>query len=312
MKRNQFTTGILMCAILTLGACSSGSDDGGATEPYVKPTPEGRLPINISPGIATRATDYSFENGDKIGLYVVNRTAVGAQQALKTSGNHVDNVGFTYNGAWTGDRQTYWADNTTHADFYIYYPYASTVSNAYAYPVSVPTDQSTEAAYRKGDFLAGNTQNVAPTESTVSINAKHAMSQIQVVLAAGSGLTDEALAEAKKSVRINNVKAAATVNLQTGKPTATGSATSVTPWLTDGTYKAIIVPQTVEECSLITVTVDGREYNLTKAFTFESGKTHKFTVTIGWTSSGVDVVISGWDSDGTDNGGTAELRKTEN
>ena len=37
-----------------------------------------------------------------------------------------------------------------------------------------------------------------------------------------------------------------------------------------------------------------------------SGEQHKFTVVVNKTSSGINVGISDWKSDGTDNGGSAE------
>ncbi len=50
-----------------------------------------------------RATDVTFEAGDKIGLYVVNYDG---QQAgdLQNTGNHVNNMRFVYNSSWTPDR----------------------------------------------------------------------------------------------------------------------------------------------------------------------------------------------------------------
>lgn len=80
----------------------------------------------------------------------------------------------------------------------------------------------------------------------------------------------------------------------------------MSPWRDGDTYKAIIVPQTVDEGKLITVTVDGREFSLKKSFTFESAKSHKFTVVLNKTSNGVNVNINPWNEDDVDNGGTAE------
>ena len=51
--------------------------------------------------------------------------------------------------------------------------------------------------------------------------------------------------------------------------------------------------------------VNGRDFNLPKAFTFQSGKRHTFTVTLDKTSSGVNVTIGAWENDGNDNGGSA-------
>lgn len=118
------------------------------------------------------------------------------------------------------------------------------------------------------------------------------MSQVEIVLKAGNGFTDASLASAEVSLRLNDMKTSATVDLSTAAVTAVGSASSLTPYKDGGTYCAIVVPQKVEMGNLITVTVDGTDYNLKKAFTFTSGKRHTFTVTLAKTGSGIDVSIT--------------------
>ncbi len=220
-------------------------------------------------------------------------------------GNHVNNMRFTYNGTWTPDSPVMWADNKTHADFYLYYPYTN-VENVGAHPFAVKADQSTEEAYKASDFLLGKTLNVAPSEESIAIPVNHVMSRIQIYVEAGNGFTAESLAKADVAVRLNGIKCNSTINIATGEATPTGDATTLTPLFTDNYYKALIVPQTVEEGNLITVTADGRDFNLRKAFTFESAKSHRFTVTLSKTSAGVNVNINPWIEDEEDNGGTAE------
>lgn len=308
MKTGQCLFAIIF-AVCALCACSSGSDDNGQATPD-EPAPTGKLPITISTSVSgveeSRVTDYAFEAGDEAGLYVVNRRADGSAAQLLAQGNHVDNMHFTYNGTWTPDSPIYWLDNETHADFYLYYPYKASVADVEALPFSVAADQSTEAAYKSGDVVIGSALNVVPTESAVSIEAKHVMSQMLVTLEPGNGFAEESLAAADVQVKINGVKTAATANLSTATVTATGSAATVTPLHVENAYKALVVPQSVAEGNLITVTVDGRDFNLKKAFTFVSGKRHRFTVTLSKTSSGVNVDINPWEDDGTDNGGVAE------
>ena len=284
-------------------SCSKSSPD----EPTPTPPEPGKetIEIKISPAIAeARATDYGFETGDRIGLFVVNYNG-STPGTLANSGNYVDNMRFTYNGTWTPDTPIYWQDNTTRADFYLYYPYAD-VKSVNSYPFEVRADQSTEAAYKASDLMVGKAVNIAPTASATQIPVSHVMSRIMLYLEAGNGFTKESLAAATVSVRINGVKCSSTVNLATGTATATGNPTSVVPLAADNAYKALIVPQTVAEGNLITVTVDGREFNLKKGFTFVGAKSHKFTVTLSKTSNGVNVGINPWTDDGTDNGGTAE------
>ncbi len=308
MKTGQCLFAIIF-AVCALCACSSGSDDNGQAPPD-EPAPTGKLPITISTSVSgveeSRVTDYAFEAGDEAGLYVVNRRADGSAAQLLAQGNHVDNMHFTYNGTWTPDSPIYWLDNETHADFYLYYPYKASVADVEALPFSVAADQSTEAAYKSGDVVIGSALNVVPTESAVAIETKHVMSQMLVTLEPGNGFTEESLAAADVQVKINGVKTAATANLSTATVTATGSAATVTPLHVENAYKALVVPQSVAEGNLITVTVDGRDFNLKKAFTFVSGKRHRFTVTLSKTSSGVNVDINPWEDDGTDNGGVAE------
>ena len=302
----------MLLAATALCACSSGGD-GTPETPVDPPTPEtpDKMAINISTTLTqpdgTRVTDYAFEKGDRIGLYVVNRQADGNAAALRPTGNHVDNMLFSYNATWTPATPIYWFDDKTHADFYLYYPYTADVTNVEAMPFAVKADQSAEDSYKASDLLLGSAADIAPTETAVSIVAKHAMSQMLITLVPGNGFTEETLAAASVGVKVNNIVTGATVNIAKGTVTATGAAETVTPLKTgDFSYKALIVPQTVAEGNLITVNVDGRDFNLPKAFTFESGHLHRFTVTLSKTSNGINVSIDRWQDDGTDNGGTAE------
>ena len=279
--------------LLALTACSGG---GSELDPTPSLPPSAKVPINISTSILSRATDLAFEAGDQIGLFVVNHQADGSAATLQTTGNYIDNTKFTYDGTWKAASQTYWKDNSTHADFYIYYPYSGSIGNIEAMPWTVNADQSTTENYKASELLIGKTMDVTPTENAVKIDAKHVLSQIIINLVAGNGFTEASLAAAKISVKINRLKTQATANLSTGAVTAKGDDTD-------------IIPQAVGEGNLITVNVDGRDFNLPKSSqfsAFEAGKKHKFTVTLSKTSNGVNVNISKWEDDGIDYGGTAE------
>ena len=284
---------ILMAAVAAMVSCSDNVEN-------VPTTPEtDRLPINISTTL-TRATDSAFEAGDKVGIFVVNEP-----NALATSGNHVDNMGFTYTTTWTPDTPIYWLDQTTKADFYCYYPYAEAANTA-AHAFATKADQSSLANYKASEFLWGKTTGVAPTEEAVNITTNHTFSNALVILKPGDGFTEESLAAATKSVKICGVKTNATIDLAAGVATANGNATEVTPHLENGQYRALIVPQTTAEGALIVVTVDGVDYTLTRSMTFKANKQHKFTVTLNKVSNGVNVGIGGWETDEEDYGGDAE------
>lgn len=91
-------------------ACSSGEDTLPETQVPPTTTPAEKIPIRISTVMEDdikRATDYAFEAGDRIGLFVVNRNGDGSAKPLLAAGNHVDNMGFTYSGTWTPDTPIY-------------------------------------------------------------------------------------------------------------------------------------------------------------------------------------------------------------
>ena len=231
---------------------------------------EQKIPISISTTL-TRATDSAFEAGDKVGIFVVNEP-----NALATSGNHVDNMGFTYSSKWTPDTPIYWLDQTTKADFYCYYPYAESANTA-AHTFATKANQSQLADYKASEFLWGKTTGVAPTEEAVNITTNHTFSNALVILKPGDGFTEESLAAATKSVKICGVKTNATIDLATGVATANGNATEVTPYLDGAQYRALIVPQTTAEGALIVVTVDGVDYTLSRSMTFKQSTRHPFS-----------------------------------
>lgn len=302
------------CILVLLYACSAGEEE----QPKQPETPSvKRIPITLNcmasntnvnaiEGVHTRVTDWGYENQDKIGLYVVNYNGT-TPGTLQNSGNHVDNMRFTYDGTWTPDKEIYWKDESTKADFYCYFPY-STLSDISAHSFSVKEDQSTEQAYTASEFLYGKTAGVSPTEEAVSITTKHIFSCAVINVKAGNGFTDEILAQSTIGVKMNGIKTEAIINLTNGIATATGTAKTILP-LENGnnrSYKALIVPQTASGNNFITVNIDGRDFNLNKEFTFVGGKRHTFSVTVSKTSNGINVGIGAWEDDDIDNGGVAE------
>ncbi|WP_148372616.1 fimbrillin family protein [Bacteroides bouchesdurhonensis] len=301
MKTHHWVIG---CLLMATSACSSGEEE------HVKDQekPADPIPITLNCGItaSSRATDYGYENQDKIGLYVVNYKG-NAPGTLQSTGNHVDNIGFTYNGTWEPDVDIYWKDDKTKADFYCYFPYG-TPSDLTSYAFSIKEDQSTEQAYKDSEFLYGKTSGVAPTEKAVVITTNHIFSCAVVTVQPGNGFTTESLAKANVSIKINNIRTGASIDLIKGTATATGIGKTITPLKTGDSYsyKALIVPQTISADNFITVYVDGRDFNLKKEITFVGGRRYSIPVTVSKTSYGINVNIGAWEDDEIDNGGTAE------
>lgn len=289
--------------IMAFTSCG-GSDSPQPPEP--KPIEPVKKQIRINAYTSTsRVSDNSFDSGDRVGIFVVNYSD-SKPGTLSLTGNHADNVPFYFNGSWNSDSPLYWKDESTHADFYLYYPYTPSLSSVSAIPFEVKENQSNEENYKASELLAGKTLNVAPSENSVNISARHLLSRVEIILEAGNGFKVEDLTPDKVAVKINGVKTALTLDLISAETTPSGIAKSITPRYENRSYRALVPPQTVEETNLISVSAGDKDYNLRRGFVFQSGTVHKFTVQISKTSNGVNVNISPWTNDGTDNGGVAE------
>lgn len=287
-----------------LAGCSSGGGDDYSPTPLPTPKPgtDGRIEVAIATTMQ-EAEGRTFAQGDQGGLYMAYAT--GDQEAeLGASGNYIDNRQYTYGAGWTAATQAFWQDSTTRANLYFYCPYSPSAANARAMAFSVNADQSTEAAHRASDLLTGSALNIAPTPNAVAIAMRRAMGIIKIKLEAGNGFTASDLANA--TVSINGTMTTATIDLASATITPTGQPVAITPLKTTDGYEAFIVPQSVGESDIITVTVNGDDYNLSRALNIEAGKTYECVVTLSKATSGLNATITKWEDDGTDYGGTAQ------
>lgn len=286
----------LIAALAALAACQKSAP--------VQPVEDQPMLVNLSMGLETKVSDTSFDEGDKVAVYMVNYVD-GTPGALLTEGNHYDCQAYTLGSVWSGETM-YWLDKTTKADFYAFHPYA-VPADVNAHHFQTAADQSGLAAYKASDFVWGKTEGIAPTKETVSINTNHILSNVKIIVKPGDGFTAETLAAADLKVRVNDVLTEAVIDLADGSVTATGAAADVTPYDEGEYYRAVIVPQTVADGSeLIVLTVNGVDYALKKGFTFRQGVKHKFTVTVNKTGNGINIGVGDWEEDEEDNGGSAE------
>ena len=253
------------------------------------------LPIKISAeypvkGVSTRATDNGFVADDAIGLFVVDYNSDGTPGELLIKGNRADNVKFEYNGAsWTANYQLFWANKSTPADFYGYYPFNSAMESATDYTFAVYNNQDGTTAgksnYEQSDFLWAKAEKVQPTSDAVQLTYKHLMAGITIQLQMGTGFDAAEWAALDKIVLVDNVRNNGTVNLQTGKVTLSDASEteSITPLVYNNVWRAVVLPQTIAAGKrVLNITVDGQNYSLVKseAMEFISGKMHNFTVTV--------------------------------
>ena len=253
------------------------------------------MPIHISAeypvkGVSTRATDNGFVQDDAIGLFVVDYNSDGTPGELVMKGNRADNVKFEYNGAsWSANYQLYWANKSTPADFYGYYPFNSAMQSATEYSFAVYIDQdgttANKAHYEQSDFLWAKAEKVQPTTDAVQLSYKHLMAGITIQLQMGTGFDAAEWAGLEKTVLVDNVKNNGSINLQTGKVTLSDGAeeTCITPLIYNNVWRAVVLPQTIAAGTrVLNITVDGKNYGLVKneAVQYVGGKMHNFTVIV--------------------------------
>ena len=271
---------------------------GCLSEPDFKPVVEGGIPINLEGGInqvATKVTAEGFETGDALGLYAVNyENGNQTPGTLLAEGNQADHVKYIFsyeNWQWTPVKKVYYKDINTNVDLYVFYPHAEPESvEAYNFEVkkdqSTPRVQNNMGGYEASDFLWAKAENIAPTEGKIKITLDHKMAGAHVILTEGDGFEEGEFALIEKHAAAMGTTRKAAINMATGQVTPVGGAQSdgiqMCPQ-TDGSFRAVVVPQTVAAGTpLFSLTVEGMVYNFKKDvdFTYEPGKVAKFTIRI--------------------------------
>lgn len=271
---------------------------GCLSEPDFEPVVEGGIPINLEGGInqvATKVTAEGFETGDALGLYAVNyENGNQTPGTLLAEGNQADHVKYIFsyeNWQWTPVKKVYYKDINTNVDLYVFYPHAEPESvEAYNFEVkkdqSTPRVQNNMGGYEASDFLWAKAENISPTEGKIKITLDHKMAGAHVILTEGDGFEEGEFALIEKHAAAIGTTRKAVINMATGQVTPVGDAQSdgiqMCPQ-TDGSFRAVVVPQTVAAGThLFSLTVEGMVYNFKKDvdFTYEPGKVAKFTIRI--------------------------------
>ncbi|MDE7378963.1 MAG: leucine-rich repeat protein [Paraprevotella sp.] len=276
-----------------------------------------RIPITLSGNIrqdnATRASDYGFVTGDRMGIYIVDYEN-DSPGTLAANGNRASNVLYTFNGdkyEWTAPLEIYWRDSRTPVDVYGYYPGVNAVSEPSAYRFEVSWQQNVLpqdgeiSNYESSDLLWGKAENVLPTTDKIVINYHHQLAGVCVTLQQGDGMTDTEWNKIDKAVQVDNTVRTCTFNLQTAALTLTGSVDHSIQMLPQSSdrYRAVVIPQTVDAGkSLISITIDGKTYSHTLAnpVKYMGGKMHNFTLTINKSTATGDYTVAFTDEGITD------------
>ena len=176
-KKNLFPA---LLAALALTACSNKEE--------ITQGADGRIALQVTSGIQTRAYDNQWETGDRIGIY-----AFGTGSTTVADG--YGNIPYTTaSGGTTGSfapvgTTIYLPTDGTERDFMAYYPYTAGLTDG-IYTVDV-SDQSSQKAI---DLMAAATQTADRTNPNVAFNFTHKLCKLELTLKPGSGMTGTELA----------------------------------------------------------------------------------------------------------------------
>ena len=282
--------------------------DGGTVtvtpEPEPEPTPE-EMPVKLPLTINFSADDAlgaRFSEGDVVGLFVVAER----DDVSEASDNMYGNVQFTLeNGRWNPSEEMWLTKRKTGADIYCYSPYSGEVTTDGVLETGVRTEQNTEDGYVASFVLWGKKTGVKPSEKPVSIAMSNLMSCLNLVVKAGNGWTAKEMPAAV--VHYCALAARAKVNILNGTIAADGDVEEITARNNgDGTYSAIVVPQTVKDQELVKIRFGSDEYLLKTSIDLLPGKVHTCEITVSKTNGSFNATIVGWETDNNDYGGPVD------
>lgn len=250
---------------------------GCQTEKVESPVPE---LVKIVP-VVTKATDVNFENGDKVGVTIMQGETAYATNELLTYGDNV----------FSGTLKWY-PEALTPSTITAYYPYASAGAPS---SFTVATDQT--KGYTASDLIAGKKEDVTPSVNAIVVPFKHMLTKISLEI-------DNQSQANIASVELRGSKTTADVDLTAMTAVASESSAVETvkafKVTENALYSAIVVPQTVAFEMAVT-TSTGKELTQ-KLVSTELKQGMQYTIKVKVLPADIKVSISG-EIEGWGNGG---------
>lgn len=259
----------LMLALASFILATSCSNKDSEIMPQVGET----VDFTASMKTVSRATETTFEEGDKIGVYAVN-AQTNTVSILQPSGNYADNVRYTYNNGKFINAQGIVRPTDSGLRYYAIYPYTTPCGPTFKF--NVKTNQNASGQYTLSDLCTAVSDITSNKE--VDLVFSHRLSHVVV------NLQGELLGTGTATLRLNNVNTGCDADLNANTFTAYESRNTV--YCADNgtnSYKAIIAPQTIEDGSaFLTVSLNGKEHTLKASsdIRLTSGKQQVFNLTI--------------------------------
>lgn len=293
MKRNLFfSAGVAACALLA-ASCSNDEDLPGGNDN------DGRVALQVSSGIQTRAFDNQWEAGDQIGIFMLN-------SGQTTVADGYGNVPYRVTGAGAGGKAftpvsevIYLPADGGKRDVIAYYPYSADKVTNGVYNI----DLTVQNPQKEIDFmLAGKVTDKSRTDANVSFQFAHKLVKIVMDIRPGDGVTADDLKNI--AVSLTGQPTTGTFDVLNGQNvTATSTAKKDISLLADadGTHAEGIVFPSADYSGMsfvfTTPAIGSYEWALSqsaKASQFEAGKKYLYTITVNKTEINVTATITDW------------------
>lgn len=275
MKKSIFFATIAVAVVLA--GCNKNND---TQESAVNPDE-----IRVETVLPTRATQTTFEAGDRMGLFAVEYDG-DTVAPLQIAGNYINNEPMTYDGTeWHAPRTLYWS--TKACDFYGIYPYIQlgAVDDVLFDIVADQNSARTADAlggYEASDLLWAKAEHAEKADGAVHLQFRHMMSRLVVKVAKGPKF--EGKIPDDITAHIYNTATTAKVNYVKGsleKYIFSDNRTITMRKVDNETFDAIVVPQFIERSTpLVEITMGGIAYLLEYSMTFRPGYCHTLTLTL--------------------------------
>lgn len=291
--KTKVTLGLLALPFVFAGCSGDENLPGGEVN-------DGRVALQVSSGIQTRAFDNQWEDDDQIGIFMLDN-------GQNTVADGYDNVPYRVASAGEGgkafnpvDEVIYFPTNGDKRDFIAYYPYsASKVANG-VYAI----DLTNQDPQRNIDFmLAGKVADKSRSDANVSFQFAHKLAKIVMDIEPGEGVTADDLKHI--TVSLTGQPTEGTFDVLNGQHvTVTSTDKKAVTLLADaeGTHaEGIVFPSENYDgmsFTFATQAIGGYEWPLSKsekATKFEAGKKYLYTITVNKTEINVTSTIKDWE-----------------
>lgn len=191
MKGNKQS--ILMVAALLLLAGCSNDNEGAAT-----PEGDGRVALEVSSGIESRAYDNKWESDDAIGIYMLKTGTATISEGAENRRYFTADGGSAFTA--TTEQTIYFPLDGSKVDFIAYYPYQKNLTTgAFTLDISTQTDLSAIDLMTAGT----KTTEAEPLDKNhykVHFKFAHRLTKLELNIGTGRGITTEDLKGLKVEV----------------------------------------------------------------------------------------------------------------